>query len=471
VSRWWRGWAAFGAVCIAAYLAIPTEHWLSTALYDGFAVLCIAVLVVGIRRNRSAALWWCLAAGQSLSVLGDLLFDYYEAVGIDPFPSVADALYLSGYPAMGIGLVLLVRSRARGSDRSGVIDASVVATGLTLLAWVYVIQPMARDTDLTLAERAVSVAYPACDVLLLVIMTRLFTTRGARNAGYWLLAGSLTAVLLGDVVFTALVNTEGSYLNHAADMLWMAAYLTISLAATHPAVGQLTERRPSAPVRLTRVRLAVLATATLLAPAVLIQQGVAHPGRIDWAPVSVGAIVLFILVVLRMNGLMERVQEQARQLSAMAHLDGLTGIANRRAWDTRIDDAMRTSRRTATPLSVALLDLDHFKRFNDEHGHPAGDRLLRAAASAWQTHLRSGDLLARYGGEEFAALLPGAGLDEAAAVVERMRSVTPDGQSFSAGVVRWDGVETADELIARVDASLYAAKRAGRDRVVVGAGR
>jgi diguanylate cyclase (GGDEF)-like protein len=168
---------------------------------------------------------------------------------------------------------------------------------------------------------------------------------------------------------------------------------------------------------------------------------------------------------------MERVQEQARMLSAMAHLDGLTGIANRRAWDTGIADAMRTSRRTAAPLSVALLDLDHFKRFNDEHGHPAGDRLLRAAAAVWQAHLRGGDLLARYGGEEFAALLPGAGLDEAAAVVDRMRSVTPDGQSFSAGVVRWDGAETVEELTARVDAALYAAKRAGRDRVVVGSAR
>jgi diguanylate cyclase (GGDEF)-like protein len=214
----------------------------------------------------------------------------------------------------------------------------------------------------------------------------------------------------------------------------------------------------------------VLATATLLAPAVLIQQGLSHPESIDWAPVSVGAVVLFVLVVLRMSGLMERVQEQARMLSAMAHLDGLTGIANRRAWDTGIDDAMQTSRRTATPLSVALLDLDHFKRFNDEYGHPAGDRLLRAAAAAWQKHLRSGDLLARYGGEEFAALLPGAGLDEAAAIVDRMRSVTPDDQSFSAGVVQWDGTETVAALTARADAALYVAKRTGRDRVVVGPG-
>jgi diguanylate cyclase (GGDEF)-like protein len=461
-----------GASIVAAYLAVPTESWLSTAMYDGFAVFCMGVLITGAVRNRSrsAVVWYFIAAGQSLSVLGDLMFDYYEAIGVDPYPSVADGLYLSGYPVMGVGLVLLVRSRTRDGDRSGLIDASVVATGVTLLAWVYVIEPLARDADLTFAERAFSVAYPGCDVLLLVIMIRLFTARGVRTACYWLLAASLSAVLFGDIIFTALVNTEGSYLNHAADMLWMAAYLTVSLAATHPEVVRLADQQPNTPLRLTRARLVVLGVTTLLAPAVLVQQGLTRPDRIDWVAVSIGAVVLFLLVVLRMNGLMERVQEQARQLSAMAHLDGLTGIANRRAWDAGIAEAMQTSRRSGAPLTVALLDLDHFKRFNDEHGHPAGDRLLREAVTVWQSHLRSGDLLARYGGEEFAVLLPGAGLDEAATVVDRMRAATPYRQSFSAGVVRWDDAETADALTARADAALYTAKRNGRDRVVAGSG-
>ena len=466
--RWWQCWAIAGTVFIAVYLAVPVDHWMSTVMYDCFAVSCFVMLIAGTRRNRSGSpvMWFFLAAGQLLWVLGDLLFSYYEAVGEDPFPSPADLLYLSAYPMLGIGLAMLVRSRSRNSDRSGLIDAGVVATGVTLLAWVYIIQPLTQDTELSLAERAVSVAYPAGDLLLLVIVIRLFTTRGVRTVSYWLLAASLSCVLCADVVFTALVTTESSFLNHTADLLWMASYLMFALSAMHPFMAKLTDRQPAVPLRLTRVRLAVLATATLLAPGVLIQQGLTRPDSIDWAPVSLGAMVLFVLVVLRMSGLMERVQQQAEQLSAMAHLDGLTGVANRRAWDIGIADALRVAARTGAPPAVALLDLDHFKRFNDTNGHPMGDRLLREAAAAWRGHLREGDLLARYGGEEFAVLLPGASLDEAVQVVERMRAATPYLQSFSAGVVRWDGAETAETLTARADAKLYEAKHGGRNRTV-----
>jgi diguanylate cyclase len=117
-----------------------------------------------------------------------------------------------------------------------------------------------------------------------------------------------------------------------------------------------------------------------------------------------------------------------------------------------------------------MIDLDHFKKFNDEYGHPAGDRLLKGAAAAWTGELRGVDLLARYGGEEFIALLPGSSGDEAVEVLGRLRAATPLGQSFSAGVAMWDGVETSDELIARADEALYQAKAAGRRCTVVAAG-
>ena len=450
---------------LAAYLTVPTDHWLSGVLFDAFAVTSVIVMVAGVRRNRPrcALLWLLLAGGQLLWALGDVLFNYYDAIGEDPFPSLADALYLAGYPLLGAGLVMLVRRRSSRTDRSGLIDASIVATGVTLLAWVYILQPLAVDYELPLAERVVSVAYPAGDLLLLVVVIRLFTTRGTRTASYWLLVGSLVSVLIADVVFTALISTESSYLSYTADMLWMGSYLMVSMAALHPSMVALTDRQDGVTLRLTPARLVVLAGASLLAPAVLCQQGLTDPENIDWAPVALGAVILFVLVVLRMGGLMVRVQEQAAQLSAIAHLDGLTGVANRRAWDTRLATALRPG---GPVVSLALLDLDHFKRYNDEYGHPAGDQLLRDACAAWQRDLRAGDLLARYGGEEFGVLLPGTDLAEAARVVDRMRTATPHGQSFSAGVVCWDGEQSIDELIARADEALYAAKRSGRNQVV-----
>jgi diguanylate cyclase len=161
------------------------------------------------------------------------------------------------------------------------------------------------------------------------------------------------------------------------------------------------------------------------------------------------------------------VVDAGHRLVALAYPVGLTGIPNHRTWDSELPVAMDRARRDGVPLAVAILDLDHFKDFNDQYGHQAGDRLLKSATAAWSRMLRTTDLLCRYGGEEFGVLLPAATTDQAAEVLERLRAVTPQGQTFSAGLAGWDGQEVSDELVARADRALYAAKAAGRDRVIV----
>jgi len=116
---------------------------------------------------------------------------------------------------------------------------------------------------------------------------------------------------------------------------------------------------------------------------------------------------------------------------------------------------------------VAVVDLDHFKAFNDEHGHLSGDRLLKSAAAAWRTALRQTDTLARYGGEEFGVALPSCSLSEAEVVLDRLRTLTPDEQTCSIGLAEWSPGETGAELVARADEALYEAKRGGRDALVV----
>jgi diguanylate cyclase (GGDEF)-like protein len=153
------------------------------------------------------------------------------------------------------------------------------------------------------------------------------------------------------------------------------------------------------------------------------------------------------------------------QLSQLAATDPLTGLHNRRVWDHELDATL--TRVDAGRCCVAIVDLDHFKAYNDAHGHLAGDRLLKEAASAWRAVLRGGDVLARYGGEEFAVLLPDCGVDDAHAVVTRLRACTPAAQTCSAGLAVWDGRESSDALIGRADAALYAAKRHGRDQLEV----
>lgn len=155
------------------------------------------------------------------------------------------------------------------------------------------------------------------------------------------------------------------------------------------------------------------------------------------------------------------------QLAGLARTDELTGLPNRRAIGEDLAREMERAKRQRTPLCVGLVDLDLFKRFNDAHGHAAGDALLAEAATAWRESLRAGsDSLGRYGGEEFLVVLPAAP-DDAFATVERLRGLTPHDQTASAGIASWDGTESALNLVARADVALYAAKARGRDRSVL----
>jgi diguanylate cyclase (GGDEF)-like protein len=154
------------------------------------------------------------------------------------------------------------------------------------------------------------------------------------------------------------------------------------------------------------------------------------------------------------------------RLEVAARTDDLTGLLNRRAWDEELGRELSRADRDGGALCVAILDIDKFKLYNDTHGHQAGDRFLKQMAGAWSQSLRAGDIIARYGGEEFAVALPGTNLEHAQQMLERMRACLPEGQTCSAGVCRWDGAESAESLTARADSALYAAKDAGRDRVV-----
>ena len=163
-------------------------------------------------------------------------------------------------------------------------------------------------------------------------------------------------------------------------------------------------------------------------------------------------------------------QEQVANVLALleqtVRLDHLTGLPNRRALDEQLARQMADAGRDHKPFSIALIDLDHFKAYNDHRGHLAGDKLLKLAAIRWRQALRDGDSLSRYGGEEFVMALPDCTLEQAPAVVERLLAVTPDRQTCSAGVATWDFHESIEELVSRADRALYRAKAAGRDQVL-----
>jgi diguanylate cyclase (GGDEF)-like protein len=157
------------------------------------------------------------------------------------------------------------------------------------------------------------------------------------------------------------------------------------------------------------------------------------------------------------------------RLERVARTDDLTGLPNHRAWEEELPREVARASREDSPLCVAILDLDHFKDYNDRHGHQAGDLLLKEIAASWQQRLRATDVLARYGGEEFALALPGCLAVEAESLLERLREAMPHGETCSAGLAWWNGEESAQALFGRADSALYVAKARGRDRVVASA--
>ncbi len=180
--------------------------------------------------------------------------------------------------------------------------------------------------------------------------------------------------------------------------------------------------------------------------------------------VAAGIILGLVSSRRRLDG------ERERLLSAtikLARSDPVTGLANRRAFGEQLDREIARTRRHDRPLCVAMLDVDHFKGYNDEHGHIAGDELLKEMAQAWTQMLRPTDTLARHGGDEFALLLPECTVQAAIDVVARIRASTPANQRCSAGIASSQSVESPLELLSRADSRLYEAKELGRDRIVI----
>jgi diguanylate cyclase (GGDEF)-like protein len=154
----------------------------------------------------------------------------------------------------------------------------------------------------------------------------------------------------------------------------------------------------------------------------------------------------------------ENRKELQQELEHLANHDPLTGVANRRRLEDHLEFVLADAARSGAPLCLISLDLDGFKKFNDKHGHAAGDRLLKSAASAWISVLRSEDVITRMGGDEFLVVLPDCSRDISDQVAERLREVVPDGQSCSTGVTCWNGSDSPDEFLLAADEALYRTK-------------
>ena len=203
-------------------------------------------------------------------------------------------------------------------------------------------------------------------------------------------------------------------------------------------------------------------------------------------PVDPMELRVRVAAMLRIRRLTQELEAERAIYARLAHIDELTGLPNRRSYDERVQVELEYARRSGRPMSLLLLDIDHFKSINDELGHAVGDQVLAFTGALLRETIRRDDLAFRYGGEEFVLLARDTDITQSAAFAERVRKLfearspdTPGGvQTCSIGAATFtpsaeepsdvDEAEREAELFTRADANLYAAKEAGRNCVVVG---
>lgn len=187
---------------------------------------------------------------------------------------------------------------------------------------------------------------------------------------------------------------------------------------------------------------------------------------VEWGHATLLVIVGFT-VAMSLRAVTRELQSVNSRLLKDATVDDLTGLLNRRGWRMTAERELARAAREGTRIGVLVLDLDNLKEINDTRGHDEGDRVLIETAQRMRAALRAGDVLARLGGDEFGALLVDTSQGQGMTAVDRLRQMTPELGSFSAGVAHWDASEPLDELLRRADVALYTAKTDGGRKVAV----
>jgi signal transduction histidine kinase len=327
-----RRYLAIAALAAVGYLVAPRlglPIWAAELIfYIGVGFSSSLAIVIGTRRHqpRSALAWYLFAGGTLLYALADLVFVLTEDVSTSyRFPAIADWLYLLAYPAMLLGLLLVIRRRGPGIQRNSLVDALLLVTAIALLAWTLLVTPYARNHGVAPMASLVAMLYPVLDLLLLTAAIKLALDGGRRSPAIWLLGASLLAVLATDTAY-GIVQLVGGYRpGGALDIGWIAWYAFWGAAALHPSMAELSEPAPSrSQQRLGRTRLWLLAVASMLAPALAGLQ-VALGWPVDVPALVIGSVVLSLLVLARVAGLASQVAGQAAEQKLL--LDRVVQVA------------------------------------------------------------------------------------------------------------------------------------------------
>jgi len=453
-----RAVACGGAALVAVVVLVPAVAG------RGHLVLALAAAaaaaVVATARRGAPGRRWLAVTGALLVLSGGQLLRAAGAPAV-----VADLALVASQLALFGGYLLLVPGPVGGARRSEVLDAAVVTVSVGVLFLVHAVVP-ALTAEGPLSARVAAASVPSFDVAVLAVLTRTAAWPGRRSRASWWLTASAAAMVAGHV--TSMVSAvAGVHPPDAVVAFHVLATALIAVSAADPSAGALGRRPVLSLTASTQVRLPVLTGAALLPPGAIVagELGVLPQHALE---LTVGSLLVLVLVLLRVWTLLTLVRHQAEVVARLADTDPLTGLPNRRCWDAEVARCFAAAHREGGPVTVAIVDLDHFKAYNDARGHDGGDTLLQDVAAAW-TRVLPGTFVARWGGEEFTVLLPGCDAAQALALLERVHDAVPDGQTCSIGIAQWDRSEVPPATLTRADRALYRAKAHGRDRTELAA--
>jgi diguanylate cyclase (GGDEF)-like protein/PAS domain S-box-containing protein len=310
------GYLVCAALLTVVYFAVPARHLL---VWAPIGVSAVAATLFGIRLHRPAerGAWYLFAVALALFTVGDATYDVLTVTfhQDNPFPSLADVYYLGMYPIIALGLQRLIRARTVSRDNGGLIDALIIGTGLGLLSWVYLILPYVHAEDLTVFQRAIAIAYPLGDVLVLALLARL-VAGGLRIRSLQLLAVGIAGLLVADVLYGAIQLTGDWKVGGPVDLGWVVFYTLWGAAALHPSMREVGEPLPLASGAVRVRRLVLLALVSLSAPGVLLIQTMT--GRATHSStIAVFSAVLYLLVVIRLAGIVRTHQASVERERAL----------------------------------------------------------------------------------------------------------------------------------------------------------